>query len=412
MDGGWRWPDWILAAVLPGVLCIVAAPVVSAQGADAAQTQRLTNVDLEYSASTEALAKELGAYVDQIKPSFSQYMKDNTLAFQQTLLARRGDDLAFVCRLLHLPAATPGMQEVYDFYVREWFPKLVPVLDFKKVEVWDEQDLRARVRGGEALPRNVYYEPAAGTFYVNRAMQVEGQVSVQGRRKQGESLRFLAADGSAAELCITRIVKSQDLQAPRKLLAREKKAVQREIGILTDPAGAHNPFVADMVAIAIHETVEFSLVKYIISSADRRWLADGLANFAAYKRLAELQGADVARQVYAGHYNPMQLGPLAGKVDLFAWPAVENEDEAAPAGNLRLAHYYVATEVVREMARRHGDDIFSRIFQRLPPPVAGGPVARMSDVYAAYQELAGEDLRQVVATVQKRLRPAGAANGG
>lgn len=406
MDGGKQWARQMLAAarrflLLPAgfVLCPMAA------AAEPPQSERLINIDLEYSASLESLAKPLGAYVDRVKPSFSQYMQENVRAFQKTLEARREEDLAFVCKLLNLPAATPAMQDVYDFYLNQWFPKLAPVLDFKKLEVWDERDLRARLAAGEPLPGHVGYEPALDRFYVMRAMRVEGQVTMVGRQEQGKDLRFTGAGGAAAEVSITRIIGERDLRAP-DLFAREKRSVQREIGMLTDPAGAHNPFVAGMTVIAIHETTEYALVKYVINSSDRRWFAEGVANFAAYKRLAEKQGEETSRQTYAMHYSPQKLGPLLGKVDLFAWPAVENEEKGAPDGDLRLAHYYLATEVVREMAARHGDDIFTRIFQRLPPPAAGGPVARLGDVQAAYQELTGRDLRQLVASVQARLDPA------
>ena len=141
----------------------------------------------------------------------------------------------------------------------------------------------------------------------------------------------------------------------------------------------------------LHEATESGVVWHYLTSKDRRWFCDGVANYVAWKVIEAEIGAEAAKGYYDLAAELKKYESEAARVDLAAWPAAENMEQAKYAENLNTANYAFATKVIADICAKHGDGLLPKLFKeigRTPPEKA-----TMETVYRAFKRQTGDNLR-------------------
>jgi hypothetical protein len=149
-----------------------------------------------------------------------------------------------------------------------------------------------------------------------------------------------------------------------------------------------------LVMSALHEAVEATVVSETIRSRDRRWFCEGVANTVALAIITKRVGAEAARAYYDLNQLLGQTGG-ATKTALESWPVVEDEKSRHVPGDINLANYTLATDVIQRAVAKHGEDLLPRLFAEVRKTPAEDTT--IATVYAAYQKVTGEDLRSYLA---------------
>jgi hypothetical protein len=157
------------------------------------------------------------------------------------------------------------------------------------------------------------------------------------------------------------------------------------------------------VAIILHETAEAGLIENLIGSRDRRWLCDGTANYVAWRVARDLTGPGFAQQVYDLDAQLQRHAAQQPKVDLAAWPAVENQKDGGAGTDLDHAHYAFATRAMFLLAERHGENALSQLWA----DVARTPRKKVTaKTFAdAYRKRFKADLAKLIAEAEKKPIP-------
>jgi hypothetical protein len=149
--------------------------------------------------------------------------------------------------------------------------------------------------------------------------------------------------------------------------------------------------------VVVHELVEGSLVREVIASTDRRWFCDGMANLIAILECDRRFGAGTGMHVLDTGYDPEESRQVAKRMDLLAWEAVEDEDEAEEDEELTNAMYRYATMVMLAAVEGQGPDFIRRWLEEIQRT----PWNRTNTetVMAAYEKLTGEPLLPILKRV-------------
>jgi hypothetical protein len=158
-----------------------------------------------------------------------------------------------------------------------------------------------------------------------------------------------------------------------------------------------------VVCIVLHETAEVGLMVSIIGSADRRWLCDGTANYAAWRVTRDLVAPDFAQQVYNLDAQLRQHAAQQPKIDLVRWSAVEKQGEEERRTPLDNAHYAFATRAMFLLAERHGDDALAALWQEVAKTAYQKTNART--FAKAYRKRYNADLTALVKAAEKTPLP-------
>ena len=102
------------------------------------------------------------------------------------------------------------------------------------------------------------------------------------------------------------------------------------------PGGVANPFTV------LHEATEATIIEHYLSSADRRWFCEGVANYLAYRTLETLLGAEAARAYYDVNAEVARYAALRPRVDLERWRVKEDPKSSELPADVNTAFRLVA----------------------------------------------------------------------
>jgi hypothetical protein len=149
-----------------------------------------------------------------------------------------------------------------------------------------------------------------------------------------------------------------------------------------------------------HEVSEAAIISTVIRSADRRWFCDGMANWIALRDVDRRFGLGKGAEVFANSYDAAELRKAAAKVDLLAWPTVEDvKNGSRPEVGNSLAYYYFATLVMEKACEGQGADFVKKWLDEIRKTPLNR--ANTGTVLTAYQKLTGKDLKSMIGEVVK-----------
>jgi hypothetical protein len=358
---------------------------------------------IEFSPGDEELARRvaaatLAAHPDKPVPQAPSAQVPMSAA---ELRANRAKYLHALCRLLALKAPTPLQEEAFDAFVRIYEQQIELGLELHRkwsvpsfVSLWRREDLIQRLERGESLPgfsydpvtkqgrfelRTYLPPPARALAERKRALADYSYVSnfqgsarsinasVSSRGRADKPLRSDAPpDASDAPFELPVVIKPEDAGRPVDELVEISR---RHI---SDLLHYNRGVIAGLIDVdpklamtALHEAAEAAIIDRYISSRDRRWFSDGVANYAAWRVLRDLHGDVLARRAYDQELELRQYAQFRDKVDLRAWKAAEDQTEEEKNSPLNSAHYAFATQAVLLMERIGGERVVPRIFAQL-----------------------------------------------
>ncbi len=147
------------------------------------------------------------------------------------------------------------------------------------------------------------------------------------------------------------------------------------------------------VYTVLHEATEAGVCSHYLTSKDRRWFCDGVANYVAWRIIER----EVGKQEVLAYYDlEAELKKYRGesaRIDLAAWPATEDLAKTGYAEDLNTANYAFATKVIADICARYkgGDDLLPKLFEEIGKTPR--EKATMETVYKAYRKLTRGDLR-------------------
>ena len=290
--------------------------------------------------------------------------------------------LAAAARYLGLKEPTRGMRQMFDSMTKSVTRQedaLASALSIDTVQIWREPELIARLREhGE----DEYFQPGGKDA---SPMPKNGwNVSVNSRHSS--IVKFSGTLRTRAFLPV--ILKEDD---PADLAARVDLHVQQAADYLRTGITAVVSTIHDLeVGMVLHEVVEWKIVSTFISSADRRWFCEGMANFIAYRALVDATTPERARRHYDLAQQLVKWGSQERQVDLANWKAAEKMTGSEQESDLNTAQYAYATKVIADIAEKHGVELIPRWFGE----IAQTPRDKvtMKTVADAFVRLTGENL--------------------
>lgn len=153
-------------------------------------------------------------------------------------------------------------------------------------------------------------------------------------------------------------------------------------------------FAAQSVYLVLHETIEVGLLDSYISSSDRRWICDGVANYLAWQTIKDFAGIEFANKAYNTGYELYQYKDLQSQIDLSKWKATEDQHETEADHRLNSAHYPFATRAIFNFVEDYGENAIADLWKRV-----GKTPRRKTDmktVAKAYQKLTGQTLSKLI----------------
>jgi hypothetical protein len=330
-------------------------------------------------AYVEALALTLVDYRIPVQPE----VQPGKLSLDD-LARRREYFLGKVAAELGLPKPTDKMGEVYGTMLNLWrnvtlsLPHKLP----HHYALWRRPELLARLDAGEKIPG--FSKDASGGLGFSFDFGMSAS--------PGEGIKD-------TDLSATMAASWDQLVCPIKIGAEGDKTPAEDMtaGLAGITAFLFTGFrdailnaQRQSVFNVLHEATESGVVWHYLTSKDRRWFCDGVANYVALKVIEAELGPDDARTYYDLPAELQKYAGEAGRIDLAAWPAAENQGAANYAENLNTANYAFATKVIADICAKHGDALLPSLFQligRTPREKA-----TMGTVFKAYKKLTGEDL--------------------
>jgi hypothetical protein len=144
------------------------------------------------------------------------------------------------------------------------------------------------------------------------------------------------------------------------------------------------------VVTVLHETVETTLIREYLHSADRRWFCEGVANYVAHATLGKLAGAEAANLYYDVNAQVAQYAGLKDKIDLKNWLVLEDPRSEALPPDVNQASYAFATKAVFE-AFGAQPDLLTKVLKDVKKTPK--EKADINAVYAAYRAHSGRELK-------------------
>lgn len=366
-------------------LCLALLPVfaLAAEVSNGTFPQRKTfqfgEFIIEASAGDEAYVEALALQLEDMKldalpPEPAARLTLNDLA------DRKDHFLGLIAAQLALSAPTEQMVRVYDNTVSIWryLPQAMPTRLPIRYALWRRPELVARLTAGQKIP---------GFALSGNDLTFSFAINIPSSPQTPEEVH------EAVEK------EWRDMVCPIKIGAESEKAPADEIrdNLSKTVFGAVNGFrsiVADTAKLRIfnvlHEATEAGIVWHYITSKDRRWFCDGVANYVAWRVIASEIGHDGARDYYNLAEELKKYAGMAGRVDLASWPAAENRGNYAE--DLNTANYAFATKVIADVCAKEGDDLLPRWFAQI------GRTPRektnIATVFKAYRKVTDDDLRK------------------
>lgn len=330
-------------------------------------------------AYVEALAVQLVDYrlpKPQARPSSKLELDD--------LMQRRDYFLGQISSYLGLDAPTEKMASTYDHMATLWRTMRVaaPKEVLRHYALWRKPELVERIQTGEKIPG----------FRLDASGELEFSADFNLQSESGD-----LSPGQAA----ARIAEYWDrFVCPIKIAAKPEMTPSEEVRIELDNF-TRNIFAfwgeatqasdRQIVFNILHEATESGIVWHYLTSKDRRWFCDGVANYVAWKMIERETGSDDARNYYDLTAELKKYENEAARVDLMAWPAAENLKQAGYAEDLNTANYAFATKVIAQVCAKHGDGVLRKLFKELGKTPR--EKATMETLYKAFRRLTNEDLR-------------------
>ena len=456
-----------------GASALFAAPEPHATRKDRLVEER-DGFRVEYSPGQEAYAEAMFGALKEFA------VKESALAAVPTavqpgsvgdLVAHRDEILRQVAAEIGLAAPTEhqgrifdAMLDLYEFFSRQdEFSNAVEVVSSRpsRVEIWDFEDLRRRLKGGESLEGyrcDGDKDAISHTFVVPSAwlaagarptdemtLEQSGQDCRFSYRHTADGVVYLTAGSKLTEegrwlFTATGFTPRDSRPSPLKpalrddrwarALAEQWQRFQENFrGVFPvyafgkNPAQAANDLVgpawtkvsailarkaesdATVVHAIVHEVVDAGIVENYIVSADRRWLCEGAAEYVAWKVLRDRFGAAFARRGRDLDGKLAQCVALQSRVDLRRWRAPEHVSSGEMESSLNLAHYAFAMRAMAEIARRNGEEFLPKLFRE----IAKTPREKtsMKTVEKAYRKITGKRLGDVIKVAEKTPVAAG-----
>lgn len=411
-------------------------------------TELIDGITFQFAPEHEALAHELAALAVAFnremarRPTLPPAVEIAPLSIRD-FRERRADYLARIAAVLGLNQATALQQDCYDGFldnfeaVEQTYAMMVKkVLGFREVRamaIWDKADLIRHLQAGEKIPhftlqpdgQHVNFDMNANfpfeldpevkaLFEKRRQRQLDysynvsthdGVVDFSARsaphRKEEQAVAASAVPAPAAMIpeptTFPAVITPDNATLPLKDLAPALFGTVRSVDEGFERLRAQPQFQdsAGLSQLLVHETTENGIVGQYLGSRDRRWLCEGVANYTAWKIARDRVGEAGAEKIYDVQAQLARYADLRGQIDLWNWPAVENQQEADRSTRLNAAHYAFATEAVFLMVQRHGEDFLPKLFREI------GKTARaktdMRTVKKAYKKLSGDSLDALLA---------------
>jgi hypothetical protein len=394
LRAGRTFPVMQAMRVLP--LTLMLALVTSLWSAEMAPLpprleREMGEIIIEYSAGDEA-------YVDAFAAAFPNRPREQQTSATESqmrsvtmLEQRRAEFLQYLAAQLAMKEPSGKMAEGYDNFTRLF--RTLQMTDTgapKRYALWRKPELIARLKRGETIP----------SFKLAEADQVEFVFNFEVSGVTEESDENLAQKWRGIWDQITMpvpIAKNSDSTPAADIAAALKEhdemlAAIRQMRMMENVS----PF------LVLHEATEMAIVDRHITSADRRWFCDGVANYVAFKALEKQFGSEVAKRYYDLDAELTKFASERPHIDLEKWPAAENEKKVGYAKKLSTANYAYATKVIADVCAKHGDDILPKLFAQ----IARTPKekTKIKTVYKAFRKLTREDLRDYLPKRAKTKR--------
>lgn len=328
----------------------------------------------------------------------------------EDLRANRAKYVGHIAALLALQAPTPLQEECYGEFLRN-YAKTMAEYDVlrkmarkmavvRRVTLWDRAELVRQLQAGRQIP-GFTWDPVtkqgrvnvgfSGTFQDPRLaklaarrrklhlayrLRVEShggtttyraQVSTQPFKKSSLQPASSKTTTKATQMDQLPVIIPANLAG--KPAAEQAKAmlstgsmianVFHNVDAFPSRIPTNDPHLAYLI---LHETTEIGIIDRYMRGPDRRWFCDGVANYAAWRVVRDLDGPAAAKRVYNLSGQLARYAPLRTEADLRRWPAVEDQSETDRESALNSARYAYATNAVMLMNERAGEDILPRLF--------------------------------------------------
>jgi hypothetical protein len=269
---------------------------------------------------------------------------------------------------------SPSMRKLYDGMVHAQVMLLQTAREGVPghFSLWRKPDLVARLAAGQKMP--------------GFTLEPDGQVAIH--------LNF-SIDGGAGKSVEEHVALIRE--GWKQLVWPVKIGEQSPAADITASLESLNQFRTSTTAMepqlvmaALHEAVEASVVAETILTRDRRWFCEGVANAVALSIITKRVGAEAARAYYDLNHLLANTGG-AKRSALESWPVVEDAKSRHVPGDINLANYTLATDVILRTVTKHGEDLLPRLFAEIRKTPRDDTT--MATVYAAYRKITGEELR-------------------
>jgi hypothetical protein len=340
---------------------------------------------IEASLGDEAYVEALAVKLADFKPEIPAPPPPLKLGLDD-LQKRRDYFLRRITAYLGLAQPTEKMASIYDLTVKLWRTLRVaaPKGALRHYALWRKPELVARIQAGQKIP-GFTLSPSGDLDF---SFKFNGDYGAD-----ASSMDHVAA--GIADFWSTFVLPIKIGATPDTTPAAEVSA-----GLEGLTSNIFNSFGAQMqvterqiVFNVLHETTESGIVWHYLTSKDRRWFCDGVANYVAWRIMEQ----EVGKQEVLAYYDlEAELKKYQGesaRVDLAAWPAAEDPGSGSYAEDLNTANYAFATKVIADICARYkaGDDLLPKLFEEIGKTPR--EKATMETVYKAYRKLTKGDLR-------------------
>lgn len=312
---------------------------------------------------------------------------------------RRDYFLGKVSAYLGLDRPTEKMASTYDNMGMLWRTMRIaaPKDVLRHYALWRKPELVARIAAGEKIPG--FTIDASGDLNFNFEFKFSSGTDALQPGKVAASMAGFW-DGFVCPIKIG----AKPGASPAEEVSAELEIFTRNI---FDFWGQEMKVTERQIVFNIlHETTESGVVWHFLTSKDRRWFCDGVANYVAWKVIEREIGAEDAKGYYDLAAELKKYGNQAAQIDLAAWPAMENMEQSNYAEDLNTANYAFATKVIADVCAKQGDGLLPELFAEIGRTKR--EKATMETVFKAYRRLTGENLRPYLPKpAAPALRPPG-----
>ena len=332
---------------------------------------------IEASAGDEAYVEALALKLADYKPAPPAPPPAAKLSLEE-LQRRRDYFLGRVAASLGLDQPTEKMASTFDLAGTHWRTTRVaaPAGVLRHYALWRRPELVARLQAGERVA-GFTLDSSGGLdfsfeFKVNSGSgDLPPDRVAAGMANYWDSYVCPIKIGATPEVGPAEEVAAELDEFMRTLFASSGQQMQ-----LTERQAVFN---------VLRETTESGVVWHYLTSKDRRWFCEGIANYVAGKVIRDELGPEAAKSYYDLPAELKKYEGEAARVDLVAWPAAENPAEAQYAEELNTASHAFATKVIADVSAKHGDDFLPKWFAEIGRTKR--EKATMETVFKAYRRL-------------------------